>query len=143
MKNITIKEVEEVAFTIAQQALAFDEPIPGFSTRFSNKLESCIAMPFMKYGGKDLYSGLLGKAAILLYLLIKNHPFQNGNKRVALTTTLIFLRKNGKWIQTTDDKFYNLLIWIAGSPSESKEATVEGIKEFLKNYMINWQDIKS
>jgi len=39
-------------------------------------------VPFQKFSGKDLYPGLLSKAAMLFYLLIKDHPFQNGNKEL-------------------------------------------------------------
>ncbi|QQG42451.1 MAG: Fic family protein [Candidatus Giovannonibacteria bacterium] len=44
-------------------------------------LESCLATPFHSFGGKSAYKGLIGKASMLFYLLVKNHPFQNGNKR--------------------------------------------------------------
>ena len=53
---------------------------------------------FQSFSGKDLYPTLATKASILFYLMIKNHPFQNGNKRIAITTLLTFLYENGKWI---------------------------------------------
>ena len=94
MKLPTLKEVEHAAFTLAREALSFNGPIPGFSTRYPHILESCLATPFQLFGGKPLYPGLIPKAATLFYLMIKNHPFQNGNKRIAVTTLLIFLLKN-------------------------------------------------
>jgi len=45
MRIITIKEVEYIAFKLAQEMMAFDEPIPDFSTRYPNILESCLAFP--------------------------------------------------------------------------------------------------
>lgn len=77
MEIITVKEVEYIAFKLSQEMLAFDEPIPDFSTRYPNILESCLATPFQSFSGKSLYSGLISKASILFYLMIKNHPFQN------------------------------------------------------------------
>ena len=99
MKNITVKEVEYIAFKLAQEMLSFDEPIPDFSTRFPNILESCLATPFQSFAKKSLYPTFVSKAAMLFYLLIKNHPFQNGNKRIAMTTLFVFLYRNGKMAQ--------------------------------------------
>ena len=82
---ITIAEVEYLAFQLAKEHLAFDEPIPDFTTRFPNRLESCVLTPFQTFSGKALYPTLVAKAGILFYLMIKNHPFQNGNKRIAIT----------------------------------------------------------
>ena len=87
-KRITVKEIEYVAFSFAQKLLTFNEPIPEFGTRFPNILESCIDTPFMQFNRKDLYRGLIGKSSALFYLMIKNHPFQNGNKRIAVMTLL-------------------------------------------------------
>jgi death-on-curing protein len=97
MKKLTVKEVEYIAFKLAQKLLSFKEPIPDFATRYPNILESCLATPFQSFGGKSGYPSFIDKASALFYLLIKNHPFQNGNKRIAMTTLLVFLHKNKKW----------------------------------------------
>ena len=80
IKKLSVKEIKFGAHTLASKTMSWNEPIPEFSTRYPNILESCITVPFQKYGGKELYRGLAAKAAILFYLMIKNHPFQNGNK---------------------------------------------------------------
>lgn len=77
LATLTVAEVEYLAHKLAQEHLTFNEPIPDFSTRFPGKLESCLAMPFQKFSRKSLYQGLLGKAAMMFYLMVKNHPFQN------------------------------------------------------------------
>lgn len=92
MKSISIIDVERTAFTLAKELMEWNEPIPGFGTRFPNILESCLATPFQTFNRKKLYKGLIEKAAILFYLMIKNHPFENGNKRIAMTTR--FLREH-------------------------------------------------
>jgi death-on-curing family protein len=117
--------------------LTFNEPIPNFSTRYPNILESCIATPFQKFSKKDLYPGLLSKVSILFYLIIKNHPFQNGNKRIAITTLFVFLYRNKKWIKVNTQELYNFTVWIAQSPPKVKEETVKAIEKFLKTYIIN------
>lgn len=132
MKDISLKEVEYVAHSLAKKTMKRDESIPEFNTRFPNKLESCIITPFLKFNNKVFYKGLNEKAAILFYLMIKNHPFQNGNKRIAITTLLTFLYKNNKWIQVDNMKFYNFAKWVASSDPEVKEQTVGAIAEFIK-----------
>src|ERR1700730_11524605 len=47
------------------------------------QLDSCLKTPFQTFARKDLYKGFLSKAAILFYLLNKNHALSNGNKRMA------------------------------------------------------------
>ena len=109
-KLITIEEVRYIAHRLAANTMGWDEPIPEFDTRYPNVLESCISVPFQKYEKKFLYKGLCGKAAILFYLLIKNHPFQNGNKRVAVTALLVFLFLNEKWLKVDKKVLYNTAV---------------------------------
>jgi len=136
MKEITLAEVEYLAFRLAKELLEFDEPIPDFSTRFPHALESCLAVPFQKFTRKDVYKGLIAKASILFYLLIKNHPFQNGNKRIAMTTLFVFLYKNGKWLKVDEKELYNFAVWVAQSPARLKDEVVRGIEKFLKTYLV-------
>ncbi|MBS3819401.1 type II toxin-antitoxin system death-on-curing family toxin [bacterium] len=137
METIHVKEVEYIAFRLAKERLAFDKPIPNFSTRYPHILESCLATPFQSFSKKSLYPGLLSKASILFYLLIKNHPFQNGNKRIAMTTLLVFLYKNKKWIKVDNQELYNFTVWVAQSPPKVKDETVKAIEKFLKTHMVN------
>ena len=135
MDLITLQEVEYLAFRLAKEHFAFDESIPDFSTRFPNILESCLLTPFQKVYGQSLYPTLVLRASMLFYLIIKNHPFINGNKRIAMTTLLIFLYKNGKWIKVDPKKLYNFTVWIAQSPAELKDQVVPAIQKFLKTYL--------
>jgi death-on-curing protein len=135
MQNITHSDIEYVAFTLARQLMTFDEPIPDYSTRFPSILESCVATPFMKFDGKSLYKTLVDKASILFYLMIKNHPFANGNKRIAITTLMYFLAKNGKWIDADARDLYNFTVWVAQSPAELKDQVIEGIGHYIKTHL--------
>jgi len=136
MKKINLSEIEYVSFSLAREHLSFKEPIPDFSTRFPNILESCLLIPFQKFQDKDAYKGLLGKTAILFYLMIKNHPFLNGNKRIAVTTLFVFLYKNKKWLKVDNQELYNFAIWVAQSPAKLKEEVVKGIEKFLRSSMV-------
>ncbi|MCD6318642.1 type II toxin-antitoxin system death-on-curing family toxin [Candidatus Aerophobetes bacterium] len=136
MKKITVKDVEYIAFRLAKELLEFNEPIPSFSTRFPNILESCLSVPFAEFFGKKLYPSLLPKASILFYLMIKNHPFQNGNKRIAITTLFVFLYKNRKWLKVDTYELYNFTVWIASSPAELKNEVVKAIESFLHLHLV-------
>ncbi len=137
MKIITLTEVKHIAHSLAKVFMESNEPIPPFETRFPRILESCLAVPFQKFNNKYLYSGLISKAAILFYLMIKNHPFQNGNKRIAMTSLLVFLYKNNKWIEVDNQALYNFAIWVTTSPSELKTEVIKSIEKFLKSHLVN------
>jgi death-on-curing protein len=137
MEILTVKEVEYIAFQLAKEMLSFDEPIPDFVTRVPNRLESCLANPFQSFSKRSLYSSFLAKASILFYLMIKNHPFQNGNKRIAMTALFVYLYKNRKWIAGDSQELYNFTVWIAQSPPRLKGEVVKAIEKFLKIHMVD------
>lgn len=137
LKLISIIEVEYIAYKLAKKFMTYDEPIPDFNSRFPNILESCVLVPFQKFKSKALYKGLIGKAAILFYLMIKNHPFQNGNKRIAMQTLFVFLYKNKKWLRVDAKELYNFAVWVAQSPPKLKKETVEAIQKFLNTYLVD------
>ncbi len=136
IKKLSVLDVKQIAFWLAREVMTYDEPIPDFTTRFPNILESCLLVPFQTFTKKPLYKGLLSKAAILFYLMIKNHPFQNGNKRIAMTTLFVFLYLNKKWLKIDNKKLYNFVVWVAESPRELKTETVQAIETFLKTYLV-------
>ena len=136
IQKISVIEVEKIAFVLEQEHLTFDEPIPDFSTRFPNILESCLLTPFQKFFGKVPYPSLAAKASMLFYLLIKDHPFQNGNKRIAITTLIVFLLKNEKWLEVDKRLLYEFTVWVASSRPEEKNFVLMAINEFIKANII-------
>lgn len=142
IKRLTMEEIQYSAHEVAQKYLAWNEPIPEFETRYPYALEQCVVAPFQTFKGQ-LYKGLVSKAAILFYLMIKNHPFQNGNKRIAVTSLLLFLGKNGKWINISPQELYNLAKWVASSPPNVKEETVNAIEKEITNSLIPITNLKT
>jgi len=137
IKKLSINEVRHIAFETAQQLMSFDEPIPDFETRFPGRLESCLASPFQTFDRKLLYKGLSQKAAVLFYLMIKNHPFENGNKRIAVTTLLCFLMYNRIWLKVSDqNEIYKLAVSVAESKAYLKDQWVEIINKFINKHMV-------
>lgn len=128
-----------MAFVLARKRLSFNEPIPDFGTRYPSVLESCLAAPFATFGKTDLYPAFASKIAALFYFMIKNHPFQNGNKRIAMTTLFVVLAKNNKWIKVDLKILYNFAMWVAGSPGDAKEEVLHYIVKFLDKYMVPYE----
>ncbi len=139
IKSINLKEVEYTAFKLAKELMTWDEPIPEFKTRLPNVLESCIQTPFQTYG-RPLYRKLTGKASILFYLMIKNHPFENGNKRIAVMTLFIFLSKNRKWLKVSNSELYKFAVEIAESNPKSKDLYLLKIEGFLEDNIIPYSN---
>lgn len=135
--RVSVEEVELIAHRMARKTMNWDEPIPAFSTRFPNKLESCLLTPFQTFNKRNLYQGLASQGAILFYLMVKNHPFQNGNKRIAVTTLFFFLSKNGKWLSVSNEELYNFAVWVASSPAQFQDEVVTAIKKFIKNHLVD------
>lgn len=72
------------------------------------------------YGGVEFHSSLAQKAATYLYHLAKNHPFENGNKRIAVLAAYVFLRINGYVLNADIDEFEALTLNVVmGKASKS------------------------
>lgn len=137
LKQITLVQVELVAHDLASTHLDWGEPIPAFVTRFPHVLESCLQTPFQKFNQRSLYSGIVGKSAVLFYLMVKNHPFQNGNKRVAVMTLLYFLYINGKWLRANNEEVYEFARKVAKSNPADREKVMRDTRSFIRQNIIN------
>lgn len=136
-RSVNIVQVEYVAYRLAKATLSWTEPIPPFETRYPEVLEKCLTLPFQKYQGKDLYKGLIKKSAVMFYLMIKDHPFQNGNKRIAMTTLFYLLHRNNKWMKVDNQELYNFAKWVAESNAKLKDETVSAIEKFIETYIVD------
>jgi len=76
-------------------------------------LESALAQPQMTFSQEELYPTLYEKAAALVHSLAMNHPFVDGNKRVAHAAMEIFLLLNGYEIQASVDEQEDLFLQLA------------------------------
>lgn len=138
IKPLYIKEAEFVAYRLAVELMnSDDEPIPAFDTRSPGKLESCLAQPFQTAGGKYLYYSFVSRAALLFYLITKNHCFYNGNKRMAVTLTMSFCYKNKRWINIPPRKLYEIANTVAESDPKNQNEVIGILKEMFKKAMIH------
>lgn len=133
---IEFQDFETICFNLACKHLDFGEPIPEFNTRNPGILESCIDQPLQKFSGVELYKSFEEKLAIFFYLMIKNHPFQNGNKRIALTSLMIILLINNLWLKSDSKQVYKLAKRIASSDSADKKRELVYIEKFLKTKIV-------
>jgi death-on-curing protein len=80
-------------------------------------LESSLAQPRATFGGSDLHATLAGKGAALGYSLALNHPFLDGNKRVAHAAMEVFLNLNGLGLAADVDEQERLMLDVAAGRS--------------------------
>jgi death-on-curing protein len=87
-------------------------------------LESALAMPKATFAGELLHPTREEQAAAYLFHLVKNHPFLDGNKRVALVCSLAFLRLQGTRIVATDAELVALVLGVAEGRVSRAEVAV-------------------
>lgn len=86
-------------------------------------LESALAQPRMTFGGRELYSSIVDKAAALGYSLIQNHPFLDGNKRTGHAAMEVFLLLNGFEIQSSVDEQERIVLQVASGEMDREAFT--------------------
>ena len=113
----------------------------GGSVLFGNEkddsFKSSIGQIYQTFGGEELYPSVEEKAAMLLYLVTKNHSFSDGNKRIAATLFLWFLNNNGILYRKdgskrlADNTLVALTLMIAESKTEEKDVMVKVVVNLI------------
>ncbi len=113
----------------------------GGSALFANEkddsFKSSIGQIYQTFGGEELYPSVEEKAAMLLYLVVKNHSFSDGNKRIAAMLFLWFLSKNGILYapdghkRIADNTLVALTLMIAESRTEEKDVMVKVVVNLI------------
>ena len=97
---------------------------PPAPVRDIGLLGSAAARPMTSAFGQDAYPDLWTKAAALLQSVVCNHALVDGNKRLGWLATATFLSINGVDVtNATNDDVYDLVIWIASSPTDVEAIT--------------------
>ena len=118
--------------------LKFGEKSNIFGIERDNGLESIINNIYQSFDGKEIYSSIEEKASNFLYLIVKNHVFIDGNKRIAATLFIYFLNyydilyKDGKQI-IDNNTLAALTLLIAESNPKEKEVIIDLIMNFLSD----------
>ena len=141
VKETTPEERFHATYENAMQTISALREKFGGSTLFGNEkddsFKSSIGQIYQTFGGKDLYPSVEEKAAMLLYLVTKNHSFSDGNKRIAATLFLWFLNNNGILYREdgtkriADNTLVALTLMIAESRTEEKDTMVKVVVNLI------------
>lgn len=102
-----------------------------YGTRDFTLLHSAIERPKVTFGGKSLYPTIWLKAASLMHSLIKNHAFNDGNKRTGFFSTLRFLELNGYTFDCPNKDIVDFSLFV-----DTKNFSLKYIASWLKQYSI-------
>lgn len=134
--NIDERKIEYKECINIINKLKFNEESSLFAVERDKGLESIIWNIYQSFDGQDIYKSIEEKASNFLYLIVKNHVFADGNKRIAATLFIYFLNyygilyKNDK--QTIDNNtLAALTLLIAESNPREKEVIIDLVMNFL------------
>lgn len=142
MESTTKQEQFHATYENAMEAIQSLKDKFGGSALFANEkddsFKSSIGQIYQSFGGTELYPSVEEKAAMLLYLVVKNHSFSDGNKRIAAMLFLWFLSNNGILYATDGSKRIgnNTLVALTLMIAESKTEEMEVIVKVVVN-LIN------
>ncbi len=108
-----------------------------FGNEKDDSFQSSIGQIYQTFGGEELYPSVEEKAAMLLYLVTKNHSFSDGNKRIAATLFLWFLNNNHLLYHSdgskriADSTLVALTLMIAESKTEEKDVMVKVVVNLI------------
>ena len=118
--------------------LKFNEVSDLFAIERNKGLESIIGNIYQTFDGQDVYKSIEEKGANFLYLVVKNHVFADGNKRIAATLFIYFLNfygilyKGGEQV-IDNNTLVALTLLIAESNPKEKEIIIDLVMNFLSN----------
>jgi len=119
--------------TVSEVLLILEDQIRNYggiySVRDTNLLSSAIYMPESSFGGNYLHETIPAMAAAYAFHICQNHPFMDGNKRVALASSLVFLDLNGYELNCQNETLYNQIMNTAKG-----EVKKEGLVKFFEKH---------
>ncbi|MBN2874026.1 MAG: Fic family protein [Spirochaetales bacterium] len=127
-------------FLSVVEALRRDFDSPMFGKPKDDSFVSSVRQIYQAFNGQDLYPSVEHKAAMLLYFVVKNHSFVDGNKRIAAALFLYFLAKNRLLVGhggdriIGDDGLAALTLLIAISRPEEKDTMVRIVLTILNRF---------
>jgi prophage maintenance system killer protein len=137
----TPKEIFQITYPTAMQAIKSLKDKFGGSTLFGNEkddsFQGSLAAIYQTFDGQDVYPSVEEKAGNLLYFVIKNHSFSDGNKRIAAFLFLWFMEKNGTLYKgdgskkIADNALVALTLMIAESKPDEKEMMIRVVVNLI------------
>jgi len=132
-KSLEYEKVEEAIFSLKSELIERGEASDLFGQEREQQLKGVLGNLDQTFGGKDLYQSVEEKAAHLLYFVIKDHPFSDGNKRIGSFLFLLFLRQNNLLEQSgiNANALVALALLIAESDPKQKDLMIRLIMNLL------------
>ena len=136
--NIDERKIEYSECIEVINKLRFNEESSLFAVERDKGLESIIGNIYQSFAGQDIYKSIEEKGANFLYLIVKNHVFADGNKRIAATLFIYFLNfygilyKGGKQM-IDNNTLAALTLLIAESNPKEKDVIIDLVMNFLNN----------
>lgn len=142
-KIITYEECKSII-----NELKFNNNSDLFALERNDSLKAILGAIYQSFAGNDLYPTIEEKSANLLYMVVKNHVFIDGNKRIAATLFIYFLNSYGLLYRENkqaidNNTFVALTLMIAESNPQEKEVIVDLIMNFLASATINKKELIS
>jgi death-on-curing protein len=124
---ITFSTLEHVIQRIAEEQWKNEPggPMPRLRLDSWGLLHSALVQPFQRVGGREVYPALIPKAAVLFRGLVKNHGLVDGNKRMGVTATGLFLMVNGYQPAFTAPELRDYALEVAGHPGNYSVRKIE------------------
>ena len=122
-----MNDVPAVEFLTLEDILGLVNALGAGPVRDLGLLDSACHRPQAGFFGQEAYPTLSGKAAALMHSLACNHALVDGNKRLALLATVVFLRINGHRLDLTDDEAFDLTMSVAAGQLDA-----DGIEKRLR-----------
>lgn len=138
-KNAAYPTMAEYLKLVNQMRLEFNSDV--FGREKDGGFDSAINQIMRGFGEQDVYPSIEEKAAMLLYLVIKNHAFVDGNKRIAAGCFLLFLERNGILYTNTgqtiisNEALATLTLFVAASKAEEMETVKKLLISVLNRNM--------
>ncbi|MBM3253002.1 MAG: Fic/DOC family protein [Candidatus Omnitrophica bacterium] len=135
---LTYENCSGIILNIRNELISRKQVSELFGQEVNKKLESTIKTLYQTFGGNELYESIEEKSANLLYLIIKDHPFVDGNKRIACLLFIYFLERNRYLYKPNAERKINdnalvaLSLLIAISRPEEKDVMIKIITNLLK-----------
>ena len=127
-----LETVRKAITSLKDRLLEKGEATEIFGQERGNALAGILGAIRQTFGGQDVYPMVEVKAAHLLYFIIKDHPFTDGNKRIGSFLFLLFLRANGFTSSIPDSRgLVALTLLIAASAPEQKDLLIRLIMNLL------------
>lgn len=120
-------------YLTAEELLAIARRVvPDVALRDAGLLDSAAARPATRFGGEEVYRDVLSKCAALLHSLARNHALVDGNERLALAGTIVFLGINGTRLTASNDEAYELIMMVAAGDLDDVPAITTRLAELVE-----------